>query len=318
MILIHREYIKDKDIKISLLVPVFNEKDAIPHFIDAINAQAFAYDFEFLFINDGSIDGSLDILLEEAEKDARIRIIDFTRNFGKEAALTAGIFEARGDIAIPLDVDLQDPLELIPEMISKWREVWDVVCARRVNRDSDSPFKRLTSQWFYAVHNYISELQLPSNVGDFRLIDKVVLEAIKKLPESRRFMKGIFAWVGFSTTYVDYVRPRRIAGKSKFNGWKLFNFAIEGITSFSIMPLKIWTYVGILISIPSIFYAIFILIKVFISGIDLPGYASLMVAITFLGGVQLIGIGVLGEYIGRAYLESKNRPIYLIRKIYES
>lgn len=269
-------------------------------------------------MNDGSTDATLEVLLARQLQDSRIKILDLSRNFGKEAALTAGLYAAIGDVIVPIDVDLQDPPELILEMIVKWREGYEVVLGRRINRESDTWAKRAAANWFYKIHNKIANPKLPENVGDFRLIDRSVVEALKELPESRRFMKGLFAWVGFRTTYVDYVRPERIAGTTKFNGWKLWNFALEGVTSFSTDPLRIWTYLGFIVSLISFIFAIFIVIRVMVSGADVPGYASLMVAITFLGGLQLIGIGVIGEYLGRTYVESKRRPIFLIRQIFQS
>lgn len=215
-------------------------------------------------------------------------------------------------------MDLQDPPELILDMIDKWREGYEVVPGRRINRDTDSWMKRRSANLFYRLHNTTATTKLPVNVGDFRLMDRCVVDALYCMPESRRFMKGLFAWVGFHNTYVDYVRPDRVAGLSKFNGWRLWNFAIEGITSFSTAPLQIWTYIGSLVSMFSFLFAIFIVVSVMIKGVDLPGYASIIVAVTFIGGLQLIGIGMLGEYLGRTYIESKRRPIFIIRNIYES
>ena len=308
-------------LRLSLVVPVFNEAEAVGLFIKKI-AETFAssaeLDIEIIFINDGSTDQTLETLIKHQSLNRSIRVIDLTRNFGKEAALTAGLDLAKGDVIVPIDVDLQDPPEVIPEMIEKWREGYEVVLGRRISRDADSWLKRTTANWFYRIHNKISDPKLPENVGDFRLIDRSVLDALKLLPESRRFMKGLFAWVGFKTAYVDYSRPERVAGSSKFNGWKLWNFALEGITSFSTEPLRIWTYIGGLISLSSFAFAIYTALKVFIYGVDVPGYASIMVAISFFGGLQLIGIGVIGEYLGRTYIESKRRPIYLVRKTYEA
>ena len=305
---------------LSLVAPVFNEEETIKFFIDKVStvfADSPQIQLELVFVNDGSTDATLDQLLEYQKHDRRIKIIDLSRNFGKEAALTAGLQAASGQVIVPIDVDLQDPPELILEMIKKWRDGYEVVLGRRINRDSDSWAKRASAQWFYAIHNKMANPQLPINVGDFRLMDKSVVDALKELPESRRFMKGLFAWVGFKTTYADYVRSERVAGKTKFNGWSLWNFALEGITSFSTDPLRVWTYLGICVSSLSFLFAIFIIIKVLLYGIDAPGYASLMVAVTFLGGLQLIGIGVIGEYLGRTYIESKRRPVYLVRRIYE-
>ena len=313
-------YSRDSHASLSLVVPVFNESETLDLFIDRV-AEVFARQpsitIELIFINDGSTDATLEILLARQVADARIKIVDLSRNFGKEAALTAGLQVAIGGVVIPIDADLQDPPEIIPALIAKWREGYEVVLARRTNRQSDSLAKRASAGWFYKVHNRIATPKLPENVGDFRLMDRLVVEALKELPESRRFMKGLFAWVGFRTTSVDYERPGRIAGRSKFTGWKLWNFAIEGITSFSTDPLRVWTYLGFTVSFASLAFAAFIAIRVLIYGVDVPGYASIMVAVTFLGGLQLIGIGVIGEYLGRTYIESKRRPTYLIRRIYQ-
>lgn len=311
----------DCPLRLSLVIPIFNEAETVQLFLEKVN-QVFdnqrSVSIELLFVNDGSTDATLEVLLARQLQDSRIKILDLSRNFGKEAALTAGLYAAIGDVIVPIDVDLQDPPELILEMIVKWREGYEVVLGRRINRESDTWAKRAAANWFYKIHNKIANPKLPENVGDFRLIDRSVVEALKELPESRRFMKGLFAWVGFRTTYVDYVRPERIAGTTKFNGWKLWNFALEGVTSFSTDPLRIWTYLGFIVSLISFIFAIFIVIRVMVSGADVPGYASLMVAITFLGGLQLIGIGVIGEYLGRTYVESKRRPIFLIRQIFQS
>ncbi|GHU35133.1 glycosyl transferase [Betaproteobacteria bacterium] len=305
---------------LSLVIPVFNEAESIDLFVDEVQ-RVFENEptvrLEFVFVNDGSTDTTLETLLSRQQNDKRIKIVDLSRNFGKEAALTAGLSAARGDIIVPIDVDLQDPPELIMEMIARWREGYEVVVGRRINRDSDSWAKRKSANSFYRIHNLIANPKLPENVGDFRLMDCRVVRALETLPESRRFMKGLFSWVGFRTAYVDYTRPERVAGTSKFNGWKLWNFALEGMTSFSTVPLRIWTYLGFIVSLASFFYAAVIAVRVLIYGIDLPGYASLIVAIFFLGGLQLIGIGVIGEYLGRAYIESKRRPVYLVRQVYE-
>lgn len=217
---------------------------------------------------------------------------------------------------MPIDADLQDPPELIPQMIEKWREGYEVVLAKRIDRSADGWLKRQTAQWFYRIHNLVSDSALPENVGDFRLMDRTVVEALNGLPESKRFMKGLFAWVGFRTAVVDYIRPPRTAGTSKFNGWRLWNFALDGITSFSTSPLRIWTYLGSAIALLSFAFGLLIVLRVLAYGIDVPGYASLAVAVTFLGGLQLMGIGVIGEYLGRTYLETKRRPPYIIRRVY--
>ncbi len=310
----------DTEIKLSLVVPVFNEVKMIDLFVGKVSDELKRdplINFEIVFVNDGSTDETLECLIKCQREDPRIKIVDLSRNFGKEAALTAGLQLASGEVVVPIDVDLQDPPELIHEMIARWRDGYEVVLGRRIDRNSDSLAKRTSANWFYRVHNKLANIRLPENVGDFRLMDRVVIEALKQLPESRRFMKGLFAWVGFRTTYIDYVRPERVAGSSKFNSWKLWNLALEGITSFSTVPLRIWTYIGLAISLTSFVFAVYVLFKILIYGVDVPGYASLMVAVTFLGGLQLIGIGVIGEYLGRTYIESKQRPVFLVRHIYE-
>ncbi|WP_086914047.1 glycosyltransferase family 2 protein [Acidovorax carolinensis] len=309
----------DEKIVLSLVVPVFNESETVSLFMERVNKVFDAFDWvdlDIVFVNDGSTDDTLKRLLYLKSQFRSIRIVDLSRNFGKEAALTAGIKIASGHVVVPIDVDLQDPPELIIEMIQRWREGYDVVVGKRINRDSDSWAKRKSATWFYRIHNKISDPKIPENVGDFRLMDRSVVEALNELPESRRFMKGLFAWVGFRTTAVEYARPERVAGTTKFNGWRLWNFALEGITSFSTDPLRIWTYVGGVVASISFLFAIFMVIKVLFYGVDVPGYASVVVAVTFLGGLQLVGIGILGEYLGRSYIESKRRPVYLVRRVY--
>ena len=307
---------------LSVVVPVFDESLAITPFIERVcgvlDAVPGLAGWEFVFVNDGSRDDTLQRLLSAREQDRRIRVVDLSRNFGKEAALSAGLDAARGQVIVPMDVDLQDPPELIPRMLQLWRQGHDVVLAHRVDRLQDSWSKRTSASWFYRVHNRLADIRLPENVGDFRLMDREVVDALGTLPESRRFMKGLLAWVGFRTAAVDYVRPERAHGHSKFNGWRLWNLALEGITSFSTVPLRVWTYAGVAVSLASLAFAAFIVARVLFLGTDVPGYASLMVAVTFLGGVQLVGIGVLGEYVGRTYLEAKRRPVYLVRRIYGS
>jgi glycosyltransferase involved in cell wall biosynthesis len=302
---------------ISLIVPFYNEEESVDIFFDTVLPimKSIEYKYEVICINDGSSDNTLDRLKAIYEIDKNIVIVNFSRNFGKEAALTAGIDYAEGDAVIPMDCDLQDPPLLIPSMIKKWENGYEVVLAKRINRDSDSFLKRVTAKLFYKFHNKISDFPIPENIGDFRLIDRMVVEAIKLLPERRRFMKGIFSWVGFKSCIVEYTREPRAAGMTKFNGWKLWNFAIEGITSFSTIPLRVWTYIGLIVSLISIFYGGFIVVRTLVEGVVTPGYASLFSAILFLGGIQLIGIGVIGEYIGRIYVESKQRPIYIVKDV---
>lgn len=305
--------------KISIIVPIYNEEKVIPIFYQKIGGLIKKYKqfkFEVIFVDDGSLDTSLSQLIKLAKYNKQIKIIEFSRNFGKESAMTAGLEMATGDAVIPIDADLQDPVELIPKMINAWERGAEVVLARRTDRSSDSFLKRTTSNLFYKIHNTISPVKIPNDVGDFRLMDKVVVDGIKCLPEKQRFMKGLFAWVGFKTTTLDYTREKRIAGSTKFSGWKLWNFALEGITSFSSAPLRIWTYIGSFGALISFVYGLITIIKTLVIGNDVPGYTSLIVSIIFFGSIQLIGIGMLGEYIGRVYMETKNRPIYIVRKKY--
>jgi polyisoprenyl-phosphate glycosyltransferase len=304
---------------ISLVVPFFNEVDAIQPFYEAVMPCLAAIpgtEWEIVCVDDGSRDATLAKLVALAAVDKRFRVIEFSRNFGKEAALTAGIDAARGAAVVPMDADLQDPPGLIADMVAAWRAGAEVVLARRVDRSSDGMLKRKTAAWFYRVHNRMSKTKIPENVGDFRLMDRVVVEALRQLPERQRFMKGLFAWVGFRTVTIDYTRANRAAGESKFSGFALWNFALEGFTSFSTAPLKIWTYLGAVGAVWTFFYAMFIVFRTVLIGINVPGYASLMVAVLFFGSVQLMSIGLLGEYIGRIYIETKQRPTYVVRKTY--
>lgn len=303
--------------RVSIVVPFYNEEAGIQVFYDTLTPILDAESevaFEVVCVDDGSRDHTLAGLMNLVQRDARFQVIELSRNFGKEAALTAGLDFATGDAVIPMDADLQDPPELIRALIARWQEGHDVVLARRVDRSTDSFLKRKTAELFYRVHNRFAAVRIPDNVGDFRLMDRTVVDALKQLPEQQRFMKGLFAWVGFKSVTVDYVRSARAAGNTKFSGWKLWNFALEGITSFSSAPLKFWSYAGGIGALVSLAYALFIVLRTLIMGIDLPGYASLMVAIIFFGSVQLISVGMLGEYIGRIYMEAKRRPLYIVRK----
>ena len=307
--------------RVTLVVPVFNEAEAIPLFFKEITATLKNQKniiLDYVFINDGSTDSTLSVLMEAHKKNDAVTVIDLSRNFGKEAAMTAGLRASTGDVVVPIDVDLQDPPALIIEMVSKWRQGYEVVLAKRSNRKSDSVLKRLSASAYYMCLNSISKTQLPQNVGDYRLMDRTVVNALNALPETQRMMKGLFAWIGFRTATVEYTRPKRSAGLTKFNGWKLWNLGLEGITSFSAAPLRIWLYLGFSIASLSFLYAAWIILRVTLFGVDAPGYASLMVGVFFFGGLQLMGIGVLGEYLGRTYIESKDRPIYIIRKTYHS
>ena len=304
--------------RVSVVIPMYNEGEAIGVLfarLDAVLPTLGQYDFEIVCVNDGSTDQTLARLMQSSTTPLSLVVVDLSRNFGKEAALSAGLFIATGDAVIPMDADLQDPPEVIKDLLAKWEEGFEVVLARRSDRSSDSMAKRFTAQSFYRIHNAVADVEIPADVGDFRLMDRVVVEALNALPEGRRFMKGLFAWVGFKTTTIDYRRDARAAGTSKFNAWKLWNFALEGIFSFSISPLKIWTYLGFFVALAAVGWGGWIAVRTIVWGVDIPGYASVLVGVLLLGGLQLIGIGMIGEYLGRAFLESKRRPAYLIRQV---
>jgi polyisoprenyl-phosphate glycosyltransferase len=302
---------------VSIVVPFHDEGGGVEGFyreLCPVLEGLAGHRFELVFVDDGSRDATLQALVGLVERDRRVRVLELSRNFGKEAALTAGIDASRGDAVIAMDADLQDPPELIPRLIDEWSRGADVVLARRTDRSSDSFAKRKTAELFYRIHNRLSSVQIPENVGDFRLLDRCAVEALKALPERQRFMKGLFAWIGFRTATVEYARRARASGASKFSGWRLWNFALEGVTSFSTVPLRIWTYIGALGALVTLLYAIFIALRTLALGVEVPGYASLLVAVLFLGSLQLLSVGLLGEYIGRVYLESKQRPVYLVRR----
>ena len=296
---------------VSVVVPVLDEAESIPRLLPAIAEALAGIRYEVVFVDDGSTDATLAIIRAAAAGDPRIRALSLSRRFGKEAALSAGLDAARGDVVVPMDADLQDPPALMPAMLARWREGFDVVYGQRVVR-GDGWAKRLSAGTFYRLFNRVSDTRIPADVGDFRLMDRRVVEVIRNLPERSRFMKGIFAWVGFPTASVPYDRPIRDAGKSKWPLWRLWNFALDGITAFSTVPLRVWTYFGGLVALFAFLYAIFIVLRVMILGIDLPGYPSLMAVVLFLGGVQLISLGVMGEYIGRLVVEAKQRPLYIV------
>jgi glycosyltransferase involved in cell wall biosynthesis len=294
---------------------MYNEEDALSIFFETVQPilERVTPDYEILCVNDGSQDDTLTLLLNYRLHNDRIKIIDLSRNFGKEQALSAGLDHATGDVVIPLDADLQDPPHLIPEMVQKWREDYDVVLAVRQDRDSDSLLKRVTATGFYKLFDLVSDTEMPANVGDYRLMDRQVINALKQLPERNRFMKGLFAWLGFRQAKVYFSRPSRAAGNSKWNTWKLWNFALDGIFSFSIAPLRVWTYIGLLLSVIAMLYMLYIVADALFVGNPVAGYPSLIAIILFFNGVIMIGMGILGEYVGRIFLESKQRPVYLVR-----
>lgn len=301
--------------RLSLVVPVYDEAEALEPFLSATLPllEKQAPELEILFVDDGSRDNTLSKLRELAASDPRIRYLAFSRNFGKEAALSAGIEHARGDAVILIDVDLQDPPELIAKFLYHWRvEGYDMVYGVRQTRRADSATKRQTAGWFYRIFNRVSDTPIPPNAGDFRLLDRQVVDALRQLPERNRFMKGLYAWAGFRQLGVPYHRPARQVGSSKFRYWKLWNFALDGIFSFSTLPLRVWSYLGGVVALLAFGYILVIITKVLLLGRDVPGYASLMTTVLFFGGMQLLSIGILGEYLGRLVTESKRRPLYLI------
>lgn len=301
---------------LSVVVPVLNEATVLPelqrrlaHVLDSLPVE-----WEVLYVNDGSTDGSLGVLRQLRELDRRIAIVDLSRNFGKEIAMTAGLDHAGGDAIIIIDADLQDPPEVIPELVTKWQEGFDVVYAQRVSRAGESPVKKSAAYWFYRLIQRTNRVHIPVDTGDFRLLSRRAIESLTQLRETHRFMKGLFAWIGHPQAAVRYQRESRFAGETKFNYWRLWNFAIEGFTSFTIAPLKVATYLGTLIAGFSFAYASLIILKTLLYGDPVPGYPSLMVVVLMLGGVQLISIGILGEYVGRMFNETKRRPLYLLNE----
>ena len=307
-------------VELTLIVPVMNEEVAVPAFLTRVVPLLEGLDdpaaksFEILFVDDGSTDATLAILKDAHRTDSRVRALSFSRNFGKEAALSAGIDVARGKAVIPLDVDLQDPPEVIGAMLKAWRAGSEVVYGVRDNRETDTLPKRLTADLYYRAHNWLSSDKIPEHAGDFRLLDRRVVEVIKATPERNRFMRGLFAWAGFKQSAVKYHREERKVGKTKYNYWKLWTLAVDGITSASTVPLRVWSYLGGFVALFALLFALVIVVRTLAFGVDVPGYASMMVAVLFLGGLQLISLGVLGEYVGRILTEVKQRPLYIVRE----
>lgn len=301
---------------LSVVVPMYNESESVDLFFERIIPvlEAITAEWEIICVNDGSMDTTLEHLRTWHAKEPRVKFISLSRNFGKETALTAGLFHAGGRAVVPIDADLQDPPELIAEMVEQWKAGYKVVLATRRLRSEDSFFKRHTALMFYQLMSKLSHTDIPKNTGDFRLMDHVVIDAIRQLRERTRFMKGLLSWVGYPTTQVYYDRPERAAGESKFNFMSLWKLALDGIFSFTTIPLKVWTYIGAGISLFSFVYAVFLIIRTLLSGSDVPGYASLMVAVLFMGGMQLMSLGIIGEYVGRIYRETKRRPLYLVNE----
>ncbi len=300
--------------ELSVLIPAYNEQEVINqcHYEVSEVLKGTGCSYEILYVNDGSKDNTWNLLKDIADNDTQVSLINLSRNFGKELAMTAGLEYTRGQAVIILDADLQDPPELIPKMIEYWRQGYDNVYGKRVSREGETWLKKVTASAFYRFMQKISNVEIPQDTGDFRLLSRRTVDSLLKLKESNRFMKGLFAWVGYKKIALEYARDPRAAGQTKFNYWKLWNFALEGITSFTTAPLKLASYLGVFIALLSFIFGVYIIIKTLLFGDPVAGYPSLMTAVMFIGGVQLLFIGILGEYIGRIYEESKARPLYLI------
>jgi glycosyltransferase involved in cell wall biosynthesis len=313
--LLHEQEIARAYNTLSVVVPVFNEQEVLPEFhqrlgrvLDALNLRT-----QVIYVNDGSTDGTLDAIGQLAEHDARVTLVDLSRNFGKEIAMTAGLDHADADAVVVIDADLQDPPELIPQLVEEWRDGHDVVYAKRTSREGESAAKKLTAFLFYRLIQKMSRVRIPEDTGDFRLLSRRAVHAVCQMREQHRFMKGLFAWVGFSQKAVLYRRAPRHAGTTKWNYWKLWNFALEGITSFSCVPLKVATYVGLASAFGAFGYGVYTVLRTLVLGNPVPGYPSLLTAVMFLGGLQLLSIGVIGEYLARMFDESKRRPLYFLK-----
>ena len=305
---------------LSVVVPAYNEFPVLEEFhqriSDVLGATGMSY--EIIYIDDGSTDDTAVLLNRLRDEDPAVAVIELSRNFGKEVALTAGLDHARGDAIIIIDADLQDPPELIDEFLREWRNGYDIVYGRRTDREGESWLKITTAKWFYRVINRLSDVEIPRDSGDFRLISRRALDALLSLRETHRYMKGLYAWVGFPQKEILYLRQARAAGDSKWNYWRLWNFALEGITSFSDVPLKMSTYLGVLTSSAAFLYGLYFLVRTMVLGNPVPGYPSLILVVLFLGGVQLICLGIIGEYLARTYNESKSRPLYFVKGYHPS
>lgn len=306
---------------ISIIIPMKNEEEGIKSLFDRLLPILAALNktYEIVCVNDGSSDNTVAALSGFQKLHRQIVIVDLSRNFGKEAALTAGIATSSGLSVIPIDADLQDPPELIPEMIKKWEAGAEVVIAVRSKRETDTQFKRLSAGVFYRVINALSEVDIPANAGDFRLMSRPVVDALLRLPERTRFNKGLFAWLGFNTVTLEYERPVREIGQTKWRYRKLWTFAIDGVTAFSSVPIRIWTYIGLSVAFASVCYAFVVIYRaLFVPNAGVSGFASLMTVMLFSSGLVLTGLGVVGEYISRIFVEVKQRPLYIIRHIHKS
>jgi glycosyltransferase involved in cell wall biosynthesis len=307
--------------KITILIPAYNEQEVLRHLYERLHKLASEtpnYNFEFLFINDGSRDKTLEIIKSYAVKDPRVAFVNLSRNFGKETAMLAGLDYADGDATVIIDADLQDPPELIPKMVAYWEQGYDDVYARRTNREGESWFKKTTAAVFYKILQHSTHIPIQQDTGDFRLLSRRCVEALRQFRESQRYTKGMFSWIGYKKKEIEYDRDPRMAGETKWNYLKLINLAIDGITSFTTAPLRISSVLGILVSIGAFIYIVYLVIRTIFFYSDLAGYPSMMAVILFLGGVQLLSLGVIGEYVGRIFNETKNRPLYFVEEYHES
>lgn len=314
--------VQKKQSLLTLIVPVYNEQSAIGPFLDAIspilNRMTSAIAAEILFVNDGSRDSTEFVIRSYMESNSAVRLVNLSRNFGKEAALCAGLEHARGDAVIPVDVDLQDEPTIIPEMVAKWQQGAQIVNARRSDRSSDSWAKRNTARAFYRAFNVLADYPIPSDVGDFRLLDRQVVEVLRTMGERVRLNKTLFSWVGFKTDEVTFVRKARTQGRTTMNYWRLWGMALDGIIGSTTKPLRIWTYLGTGLGLLSMLYATYVFVNTLIFGVDVPGYASLILLILIFGGLNLFAIGVLGEYVGRILTEVRGRPLFVVRSTYSA
>ena len=306
---------------VSILVPAYNEQEVLGLLFDRLDSLANTvprYDFEFLFVNDGSRDDTLEIIKKRAKSDTRISYVNLSRNFGKETAMLAGFDYAKGDAMVIIDADLQDPPELIPEMITYWEEGYDDVFAKRRSRAGESQLKKMTSRLYYRILQNSTNIPIQVDTGDFRLLDRRCVDALKQFRESERYTKGMFSWIGFKKKEILYDRDPRAAGETKWNYGKLINLAIDGITSFTTAPLRISTYIGSLVSLIAFLYIAYLVIRPLFGVPTVPGYASTMAVVLFMGGVQLLSIGIIGEYVARIFNETKQRPLYFVEEYHEA
>lgn len=305
---------KSANALLSVIVPAFNEQQVLPAFHDRLSPVLDTLDIEveILYVNDGSRDRTHQVMRELRERDPRVAILDLSRNFGKEIAMTAGLEHARGDAVIIIDADLQDPPEIIPQLVEGWLEGWDVVYAQRTDRLGETLLKKATAFWFYRLMQRVGRVRIPENAGDFRILSRRAVDSLLQIREQHRFMKGLFAWIGYPQKGIPYKRDPRFAGRTKWDYWRLWNFALDGITSYTTTPLKLATYLGLLTAFGAFAYGVLIILQKLIYGNPVQGYPSLMVMVLFLGGIQLVFLGIIGEYLGRMFDETKGRPLYFV------